>query len=196
MKREQIETLAINNIVRIYKLVGTKYPTGFPIMGIQDWRDLIQMKLTNSTGCSDIIKTIQYATTVDTVRQKYTEKFLNFIISFLNIRISKINSSEDGVISITDSKICDKINNEEIERLSRCFNKHRSRKTLLPYELYEIYGLEKLTKEISTALNKDVEIEMISSFIPKDYRVQTKDLEENIWVFVPTLPQIVVKLKC
>lgn len=196
MKREQIETLAINNIVRIYKLVGVKYPTGFPIMGIQDWRDLIQMKLTNSTGCSDIIKTIQYATTVDTVRQKYTEKFLNFIISFLNIRISKINSSEDGVISIADSKICDKINNEEIERLSRCFNKHRSRKTLLPYELYEIYGLEKLTKEISTALNKDVEIEMISSFIPKDYRVQTKYLEENIWVFVPTLPQIVVKLKC
>ena len=196
MKREQIETLAINNIVRIYKLVGAKYSIGFPIMGIQDWRDLIQMKLTNSIGCSDIIKTIQYATTVDTVRQKYTEKFLNFIISFLNIRISKINSSEDGVISIADSKICDKINNEEIERLSRCFNKHRSRKTLLPYELYEIYGLEKLTKEISTALNKDVEIEMISSFIPKDYRVQTKYLEENIWVFVPTLPQIVVKLKC
>ena len=195
MKREQIETLAINNIVRIYKLVGAKYPTRFPIMGIQDWRDLIQMKLTNSTGCSDIIKTIQYATTVDTVRQKYTEKFLNFIISFLNIRISKINSSEDGVISIADSKICDKINNEEIERLSRCFSKHRSRKTLLPYELYEIYGLEKLTKEISTALDKDVEIEMISSFIPKDYRVQTKYLEENIWVFIPTLPQIVVKLK-
>ncbi len=196
MKREQIETLAINNIVRIYKLVGAKYPTGFPIMGIQDWRDLIQMKLTNSTGCYDIIKTIQYAITVDTVRQKYTEKFLNFIISFLNIRISKINSSEDGVISIADSKICDKINNEEIERLSRCFNKRRNRKTLLPYELYEIYGLEKLTKEISATLNKDVEVEMISSFIPKDYRVQTKYLEENIWVFIPTLPQIVVKLKC
>lgn len=201
MKREQIEKLAIDNIVRIYNLVGLDEPAGFPDMSLQEWRDLIQLRLGNPDGSIDLQRIIRHAKDVRSVRNLYTVKFLDFLLTFLDIRIKKLSSSEFHMKPVANSQLCAIISDEEIKRISRYLNKHPGAKTFIPYGLFEAYqdkywpnGQEVLTRDISKALEQKVLTEM-APLAPRDYRVQTKYLEENIWVFIPALPQIIIKLK-
>lgn len=188
MTRDNIETLLVVNLVRLYDLAGYSWSQ----QTIKQKRQCVIELLGSKDGCVKINEELKSIASDQNKMKRickfYTPKFINTIIKLIEIRIEN-----EEQIKPVNLKVVDVLNKEEYNRINSHLNRNNS--TVISYSALEEAGsLDKLQKILSTQLNRSIKLQIHDS-IPKEYKEKTKYLNKTVWVFTPYLPVITVGLK-